>query len=1055
VPMSQPQSAPTLARLYSVPELPPHYLPREADLSGLKHKLLAGGAKVGVLGMGGTGKSVLIAALAHDSEVRRAFPDGIYWLTIGQKPSVLLLQGQLLQWLGVSEHAVNTVQDGKDALRETLEGQRALVVIDDAWTVKDAKAFSVDAPPARLLITTRNREVCVGLGAEKHCLGVLSSVQALQMLAECMGEKSPDKLPPEAAQVAKECGYLPLALAMIGAMIQLMPPAKAWPDALVRLKRADLEKIKQISDDPSGYLYPNLLRAIEVSIDALESVNQERYLDIAVFPEDQPIPEGPLAILWKLEETDTRDCMTHLVARSLATWATDGSSMILHDLQRDLIHRRREKELPGLHLRLVEGWNALPKLPDAYAWRWIAYHLVRAGRKDDLCRLLLDFNYIEAKLAAAKTNALIADYDYLTDVEELRSVQSGIRLSAHVLSRDPRQLAGQLIGRLLGNTTPRIHTLVNQAAESKTCPWLLPLNASLTAPGGPLIRILEGHTDSVRAVTVTSDGRCALSGSDDRTLRLWDLGTGQSVRTLEGHSQRVSGVAITPDGRRAVSASWDHTLRLWDSESGQTIRVLQGHTHLVNAVAVISDGGRALSASEDLTLRLWDLGTGQTVRTLEGHTGSVSAVAVTPDGCRAVSASYDRTLRLWDLGTGQTIRHLRGHTDWVSAVAVMPDGICAVSASGDRTLRLWDLESGQTLRTLEGHTDQVSAVAVMPDGRCASASWDRTLRLWNLEGGQTTCPHEGHTSLVSAVAVMPDSRRAVSASFDGTLRMWDLRTGQTVRTLKGHTEWVSAVAVTPDGRGAVSASGDRTLRLWDLESGQTIRTLKGHMERVRAVAVTPDGCHAVSGSDDRTLRMWDLRTGQTVRTLKGHTEWVSAVAVTPDGRGAVSASGDRTLRLWDLESGQTIRMLEGHTHRVSAVAVTRDGRRALSASWEGTLQLWDLGTGQILRTLKGHTHSVSAVAITRDGRRALSASWDRTLRLWDLESGKEIATCTGDGSMGGCTVAPDGRTIVAGEDSGRVHFLRIVEADETKPSAGDTKIELLHRKEQATSASDS
>jgi WD40 repeat protein len=1086
--ISSPLFPPNIATLYGVPELPPHYLAREPNLAELKQKLLDGGANVGVQGMGGSGKTVLASVLARDSAVRQAYPDGIYWITIGQKPNLLDLQNQLLRRLMGSKKTLTTEQEPKDALRKALEGRPALVVVDDAWTIDHADAFYVTAPPARLLITTRNREVIVGVGADEHHLDVLSPVQALRMLAEWMGQKNPDTLPPEAAEVARECGYLPLALSTIGAMIRLGSTTTAWKDALTRLRRADLEKIKQTFP---GYPYPDLLRAIEVSVESLDSADQERYLDLAVFPEDQLIPEGPLAILWKLDEVDTRDCMARFAARSLGTWATGETSLILHDLQRDLIRKRSEKNLPGLHLRLVEAWDALPKLPDTYAWQWIAYHLVQAGRNDDLRQLLVNFDYLQGKLVATEdTNALIADYDYLTDVEELRSVQSGIRLSAHVLSRDPRQLAGQLIGRLLGNTTPRIHTLVNQAAESKNCSWLRPLNASLTAPGGHLIRILEGHTDSVRAVTVTSDGRCALSGSDDRTLRLWNLGTGQSVRTLEGHSQRVSGVAITPDGRRAVSASWDHTLRvwdlesghsvrtleghsqrvsgvaitpdgrsavsaswdhtlrLWDLESGQTIRVLQGHTHLVNAVAVISDGGSALSASEDRTLRLWDLGTGQTVRTLEGHTRSVSAVAVTPDGCRAVSASYDRTLRLWDLETGQTIRHLQGHTDWVSAVAVMPDGICAVSASGDRTLRLWDLVRGQTIRTLEGHTDQVSAVAVMLDGRCASASWDRTLRLWNLEGGQTTCPHEGHTSLVSAVAVMPDSRRAVSASFDRTLRLWDLESGQTVRTLKGHTKWVSAVAVTPDGRGAVSASADRTLRLWDLESGQTIRMLKGHMDLVRAVAVTPDGCHAVSGSDDRTLRMWDLRTGQTVRTLCGHTKWVSAVAVTPDGRGAVSASGDQTLRLWDLESGQTIRMLEGHTHNVSAVAVTRDGRRVLSASWEGTLQLWELGTGQTLRTIKGHTHSVSAVAITRDGRRALSASWDRTLRLWDLESGKEIATCTGDGSMGGCAFAPDGRTIVAGEDSGRVHFLRLVEADETKPPMGETKIPLLTHERQ-------
>ena len=105
-----------------------------------------------------------------------------------------------------------------------------------------------------------------------------------------------------------------------------------------------------------------------------------------------------------------------------------GQALNLHDLQRDLIHKRREKDLPGLHLRLVEAWNALPKLPDAYAWRWIAYHMVKAGRKDDLRRLLLDFDYLQAKLAATDPNALIADYDYLPEDE--RFAVSTVRSAA-------------------------------------------------------------------------------------------------------------------------------------------------------------------------------------------------------------------------------------------------------------------------------------------------------------------------------------------------------------------------------------------------------------------------------------------------------------------------------------------------------------------------------------------------------------------------------------------------------------------------------------------------
>jgi WD40 repeat protein len=235
-----------------------------------------------------------------------------------------------------------------------------------------------------------------------------------------------------------------------------------------------------------------------------------------------------------------------------------------------LIRKRREKDLPGLHLRLVEAWDALRKLSDAYAWRWVGYHLVQARRKDELGRLLLNINYLQAKLAATDTNALIADYDYLPADPDLRLVQSAIRLSANVLARDARQLAGQLIGRLLGNIASNIQVLLKQAAGGKPWPWLQPLNPRLTASGGSLIRTFEGHTTGVWAVAVTPDGRRAVSGSGDRTLRLWDLGAGQTLRTLEGHTNFVSAAAVMPDGRRAVSGSGDRTLRVWDLESGQT-----------------------------------------------------------------------------------------------------------------------------------------------------------------------------------------------------------------------------------------------------------------------------------------------------------------------------------------------------------------------------------------------------------------------------------------------------------------------------------------------------
>ena len=113
---------------------------------------------------------------------------------------------------------------------------------------------------------------------------------------------------------------------------------------------------------------------------------------------------------------------------------------------------------------------------------------------------------------------------------------------------------------------------------------------------------------------------------------MWDLESGQLVRTLEGHTHSVTAVVLMPDGRRAISGSADHTLRMWDLEKGQLVRTLEGHTDWVTAVVVTPDGRRAISGSADRTLRMWDLEGGQSAHALAGHADSVTAVALMPDG---------------------------------------------------------------------------------------------------------------------------------------------------------------------------------------------------------------------------------------------------------------------------------------------------------------------------------------------------------------------------------------------------------------------------------------
>jgi WD40 repeat protein len=517
-------------------------------------------------------------------------------------------------------------------------------------------------------------------------------------------------------------------------------------------------------------------------------------------------------------------------------------------------------------------------------------------------------------------------------------------------------------------------------------------------------RILGRRAGRVNAVAMTeAEGRpVSVTGTSDRTVRVWDLREGTQRAALEGHAGPVNAIAIGQvEGRlMAITGSSDRTVRLWDVREGIERAVFRGHTGSMHALALGEVDGRPVlvSGSSDRTVRLWDIRKGIQQLTLSGHTGPVNGVAIglLDQLPVALSGSSDRTVRLWDLRESAERAVLEGHTGWVRAVALgEADGRpIAVSGGDDATLRVWDLRESAGRPNLEGHTGSVDVAAVGKVGEgpvAVTGGHDGTVRIWNLRDGTQRTTLAGHNSSVRAVAIGEADGRsiAVSASSRGTVRVWDLRDGTQQAVLEGENRGgVMALGVLNGHPIAVmdafwESRGRDDIRVWDglketvlqndfdldrTDDRGFLERLTRRTARVAAVGLLDGQPVAVTSGSGKTVSVWDLRDG-TQRAFQGIPGPVNTMALgeLDDRPVAVTGGFGDTVSVWNLRDGSQRALLQDVAGPVNAVAVGQIDRRpaAVTGGQDGALRVWNL-YDSLARVIQVEA-TIKDVAITTDG----------------------------------------------------------------------------------------
>ncbi|MFD4318965.1 NB-ARC domain-containing protein [Streptomyces sp. NPDC058548] len=1028
------------------------------------------GITAGLHGAGGFGKTTLARFAVAQPKVRKRFPGGIWFITIGRDVRgraaiAAKVAEEMKRITGLESTAGDDPEQAGAQLGKLLTSlPRTLLVIDDVWEEEQLRPFLIGAERRCVrLITTRSPKV-LPAHAARITVDRMTWDQARLVLTQGLPH-----LPEHAVMndLVEATGRWVLLLRIANRVMHEQMSTGVDANVVARRYLDGLRVQGPAAGDPQRDIDLNDTaernRAVRASLAAatelLPGDGEQRFAELGVFAEDEAVPIALVAHLWEgaagLDETTSRSLCRQMADLSLLSLdpSAPGGTVALHDVIRDHLRAELAARLPVMNAVLLdtitsagEGGPEWWTTPHEYLRSFLIAHLVDAERIQDAVTVATDFRWVRMRLHHHGPTAPLRDLS-LVPHADAATLASHLERAAHLLTptAPPQALDAVLRSRIPGGAAwlaAADAVLSGPVLVDRWTPPDLPSSALLRtlthqAPVGEMVF----SPDRARLATVETSGR----------VRVWDASSGAQICELPRRS-RMTEVAFSNGGAHLLTIDGNGIVCGWDLATGSELH--QFFPGECRAIAFSADGSRLFTGLKDGAVTTWETSTGAMLNeyqvpisktgrllvsqdgttlvfsrrgglptyTCDARTGSDlqslrgRPLAVTADGAH-VATDQAGSVGIWSTSSGVRLHELRGCHD-ITVAAFNADGTKLAVGNREGLVEVWDLGTRTSIHRFH-HGSFCSSLGFSPDGlKLTSASMDRTVRIWNL----TASSPQPQEISIDVAAVSRDGSRVATVSREG-FSVWDAASGAQVQRFArgdgatGQELWFTppfygdqvdllSAAFTTTGTHFAAATDRNTVGVWDTAGALLVQLTCAGP--LEKLELSPLGDLLATVDRQRTVSIWDIPSGTQIHQIPGHR--AHTLLFSPDGSRLATHDRSDGTRVWDIASGAQVAHLARRSARTLALAFSPDNSQLVIVDGAG-FRVVDITTEAVVHRFRGTR--VRAAAFSPDGK-YLAGVTANTIFVWDSTTGTRLTSMRTDSDLESVIWHPDSRALFAG-----------------------------------------